>query len=566
MSIWKYIEKARYTLSKEEGFYGKSWAGRRHVVLIYPNTYYVGMSNLGVHLIYRIINEHEDFSCDRAFYPDPSDLKDIREKGVPIISIESQKPLGEFDIIAFSVSFEKDFINILEMLKLSGIPLRREQRSEFHPLIIAGGVACFINPEPIADFVDLFIIGEGEDVLQEVLNLYESCKSAGLTKSEFIKEAAKIPGVYAPSLYDIVYDHSGKIKEIIVKSDAPSRIKKRRVDDINRYICNTVIFTEETEFGDMFLIEINRGCPMWCRFCASGYLYRHPRFRDFNLLMECIRNGMEKRKKVGIIGTAVMDHPDIVKICKYITGMGGRVSFSSLRADRLDDEIVSFIRMSNQLTVSLAPEAGTERLRRIINKSLSDEDLYRAAELISDSGINNLKLYFMIGLPFEKDDDVRHIGMLAKRIRHRIIKASRGRKTVPKIILNISPFIPKPHTPFQFSPFIELREFKRRIRIIENEVKSESNIIVHHDLAKWGYFQCLMSRGDRRVGMILEAAVDEECDFWKATRRVSINPDFYVYRELLEDEVLPWEIIDPGFSKGFLLEHWRRAIHASGEV
>lgn len=560
MSIWRYIEKARYRLSKEEGFYAKSWAGRSHVVLIYPNTYYVGMSNLGFHVIYRIINEHKGFSCDRAFYPESGELREVKEKGVPIIGIESQKPLAQFDIIAFSISFEKDFINVLEILKLSGIPLRREQRSEFHPLIIAGGVACFINPEPLAEFIDLFIIGEGEDVLRELLDLYESCKLAGVTKSEFIREAIKIPGVYAPSFYSIVYDPSGRIKEFIIKNNAPARIKKRKIDDLNRYSCSTVIFTEETEFGDMFLIEINRGCPMWCRFCASGYLYRNPRFRDFNILTESIRRGMERRKKVGIIGTAVMDHPDIVKICKYITDMGGKVSFSSLRADSLNEEIVSYIRKSNQLTVSLAPEAGTERLRRIINKSLSDEDLFHAAELLASNGINNLKLYFMIGLPAENDDDVRHIGVLAKKIRHRIIKATRGNKTGIKLILNISPFIPKPHTPFQLSPFIELREFKRKMRMIENEVKNESSIIVHHDLPKWGYLQCLMSRGDRRVGSILEAAVNEDGDFFKASRKVSINPDFYVYREIGEDELMPWELIDTGFDKDMLLGQWRSAL------
>ncbi len=566
MVSWRLIQKAKHILEKERGTVQKPWGGKKSICLVYPNTYHVGMSNLGFQTVYQCLNSEDDIVCERAFLPDSEDLREYINTRTPLFSLESQKPLSDFDIIAFSISFENDFLNILTLLDLAHIPIESRLRQEGYPLVIAGGVAVFLNPEPISEFFDLFIIGEAEEALREFLEVYRKdySEKGKREKDDFLRKAGKVEGIYVPKFYHVTYTEDGKIEAMEPESGFSQLVRRRWVKEIDRFPTRSVLFTRETEFKEMALVEVNRGCPRGCRFCAACFVYHPFRNRSLSLLETLSKEGLTEEHRIGLTGTAVSDYPDLLPLCQSILSQQGGISLSSLRVDAVTRSLIECLKKSEDRTVAIAPEAGSGRLRRALRKGYTDEEVLRAVDTLVESGLYQIKCYFLVGLPSETDEDVKAIPLLAKKIRHRILSNRKNKKDRWKLALSINPFIPKPATPFQWTPLEEVVELKKKLKVIQKELKGEKGIEMIHDLPKWAYIQALLSRGDRRVGKILMAAHHYEGDWGRALRETSINPDFYVYRQRGLNEVFPWDFIDHGIPKERLREEYLTAMKEAG--
>ncbi|MFQ5842572.1 MAG: TIGR03960 family B12-binding radical SAM protein [Thermodesulfobacteriota bacterium] len=562
---WKLIQRAKERLSEERGTIHKEWGAKTTVCLAFPNRYYTGMSNLGFQTLYHQLNQFQDIVCERVFLPDKEELVEYRKTDTVLFSLESQRPLYDFNILAFSIPFENDYLSILTILEMGKIPLLRASRNESHPLVIAGGVSVFLNPEPLSDFFDSFLIGEGEELLPEFLRCFDKASSEGKTRREFLEKAAAIKGVYVPQFYEVQYFDEGQIKRFNPQGNYPRRIQRRWVRDINRIHTISALFTPHTEFNDMALVEVNRGCPRGCRFCAGCFTYRPFRNRTLEDLRKDIQEGLTHESRIGLMGSAVSDHPHLREICQSILDLKATLSIASLRADSISEDLITHLKASGHKTICLAPEAGSERLRRVIKKGVEETDLLRVVETIVKAGIPNIRLYFIIGLPTEADRDIDEIVGLTKRIKHIFLQVARDRKRVGRIVLSITPFIPKPSTPFQWAPYEEINSLKRKLKLIKNELRREGNVQVIHDLPKWGYIQTLLSRGDRRVGKILLAAHYNGGNWRKTFKEINLNPDFYVHRKRDLDEILPWDFIDHGVGKDYLWGEYLEALRQGEE-
>jgi radical SAM family uncharacterized protein len=541
-------------LESEVGTVRKSWRGRTRIALVYPNRYHVGMSNLGFQSVYRLLNDYDDIVCERAFLPEPS-----RQPTTPLKTLESGKPLSEADVIAFSISFENDYPNILSILKNIGLPIRSDQRGDRGPLLIAGGVASFMNPEPIAAFFDCFLIGEAEAILPRFVEIYEP----GSKKHTVLKIIARsVPGAYVPAFYSVDYQRDGTIASFNPLGDVPATVKRVYLKDLDSNAACSAILTPDTTFGRTYLVEVGRGCPHGCRFCSAGFIYRPPRFRPISLLTENIRRGASLTDRVGLVGAAVSDLPGIDDLCNQHLDRDIRISFSSLRADGLSPELLSVLKKSKVKTATIAPDAGSERMRKVINKGITEEAILNAADSLVANGIPNLKLYFMIGLPTETVDDVEEIIGLCKKIKHRFLKSSRSRRRIGEITISLSCFVPKPFTPFQWVAMAQIGALKKKIQKIKNELKKVPNIRIHSDIPRWAYIQALFARGDRKVADILSLAHAHKGNWAHTLKSIPINPDFYVIRERDLNENLPWDFIDQGIKKSFLQQEFQRAIRA----
>jgi len=562
MISWKLVQKAKCILEKERGAVRKPWGGRIAICLIYPNSYHVGMSNLGFQTVYQLLNAEDDVVCERAFLPGPEELQEYRNSQTPLFSLESQKPLSDFDILAFSVSFENDFINILTQLELARIPLERRLREEGHPLVIAGGVAVFLNPEPLSEFFDLFVLGEGEEVIGEFLEVYRETftRKGPIEKDDFLKRLSAVDGIYVPKFYRVTYAEDGKVEAMEPEPGFPQRVKRRWIQEMDRFPARSTLFTPDTEFKEMALVEVNRGCPRGCRFCAACFVYHPFRSRTLPLLESLSETSLLKEPRVGLAGTAVSDYPHLLSLCQSILSHRGGISIASLRIDAITHPLIQCLREGGNQTVAIAPEAGSERLRKVLRKGYTEDEILKAVSAIIENGLSQIKCYFLIGLPTETEDDVRAIILLAKRIRHQILSIRKGLKERWRLILSVHPFIPKPATPFQWVPLEEVGILKRKLKVIQGGIKGEKGMEMIHDLPKWAYIQALLSRGDRRVGKILMAAYRCQGDWGKALRETSINPDFYVYRRRDLDEIFPWDFIDHGMPKERLKEEYLKAM------
>ena len=524
-----------------------SRAGYR-VALVYANTYHVGMSNLGFLQIYRLLNAMEGVVCERAFIP-PSPAKGVR-------TLETDSPLGHFDLVAFSCPYETDYPGLLWILEESGIPLRSDHRLEKHPLILVGGICPSYNPEPLSRFVDAAVFGEAEEVLPEIMEILIDGNGRG--RERVLSDLARLEGIYVPSGYESVPVEESELKALRPLSGFPERVKKRAVRDLEHCRALSWIMTEDTEFGKLFLIEIGRSCGWGCRFCAADFTFRPLRNRPRASLREDIRVGLRHRKLVGLVGTMVSNHPELTGICHDIVEMGGRVSPASLRIDALDDDLLDVLVNSGERSLTLAPEAGTERMRSAVRKELSDELIFHQVERVFRRGIVSLKLYYLIGLPGEDDEDVAAIARMAKRIKHIMLKVGRDSKRLGTLTLSVNPFIPKPHTPMQWEGMTPLKEVKRRLKLLGGLLRAEPNIRLNHEVPKWSYVQTLLSRGDRRVGNLLERVHRLNGDWQAAFRDSPLNPDFYVTRKWKYEEPLPWDVVHQGLPKDFMVRENQR--------
>ena len=530
-------------------------AGQK-VAIVYPNTYFVGMSNLGLHIIYEEINLRNDSVCERIFLPEKKELEAYDKTKTPLMSVETQRPMHQFDVVAFDVTFEMDYFHIPLMLRHGRVPIMGKDRTEFDPIVIAGGPCATFNPEPFADFIDAFIIGEGEGIVSRVLDIIRDGKMEGLDRHAILRQLANIFGVYVPSLYVPIYSDDGEFKGYHIAEGAPKTIKRHF--EMLTSGGETVVATNYTEFGAMYIIEVARGCGRHCRFCMAGYCFRVPRVRPLEILKEGVDRAEKLGKKVGLMGAAISDYPEVDELVTYIRSKDMRYSCASLRADSLTQAVVDGLADSGQKTITIAPETGSERLRRVINKGISEEHLQNAATLSAKSGIQHMRLYIMIGLPTETDEDIDAIVGLAERTQaHMAEVGCKGRLT-----LSINPFIPKPFTPFQWMAMDNQKTVEKKLQYIKKALQKNRRIEVLVESPKEAYIQGVLARGDRRLGAVLAAcAADRGSKSFKAEMKAAgLDMDEMNYRERSFDEFLPWSHLDMGMDDGYLEMEWKRSV------
>jgi radical SAM superfamily enzyme YgiQ (UPF0313 family) len=561
----KHRQRLKNWLAAEHGAIVKGWGGRIPIALVYPNRYFVAMSNLGFQTVYRLFNRLDHVVCERFFLPEPEEIQAVASGPGPL-SLESQRPLRNFRIVAFSVAFENDFPHLVHLLHLGNLSPASSRRHQDEPLVVAGGVAAFLNPEPIAPFVDLVLLGEAEPTLKAFISAWEEADAAGLSREEVLAcLASRVPGAYAPALYRPEYHPDGTLAAFVpLLSSLPARVMAQSASLDREEPAQTLVFTRHTEFAETMLVEVGRGCGRGCRFCAAGFVYRPIRFQRSGRILGSIRGSRAVGAKIGLVSAAVSDHPEIEAVCLEIRRTGASLTLSSLRADSITPALLGTLRDSGLRTVALAPEAGSDRLRRVINKNLAEEQILDAVTAVADSGIPNVRLYFMIGLPTETEEDIAAIIQLVKRIKHRQLVIGRGRGRLGTITVSVNSFVPKPATPFQWAPFCDLDLLKQRIKKIKRGLGSVANVRVHADVPRWAYIQALLSRGDRRLAPLLTAVVENGGNWAQAIKRVNVNPEFYLYRERGKDELFPWDFIDHRVSRDYLREEWEKA--RAGEV
>jgi radical SAM superfamily enzyme YgiQ (UPF0313 family) len=507
------------------------------------------MSNLGLHSVYALFNSDAGYQCERGFLPDADESALYEKSGTPLLSLESQSPIKDFDIIAFTASFEKDYINIAAILEAIGIPVFADERDDSHPLIIAGGCGVSLNPEPIAELIDIFLLGEGEASLPVFMEVFAACVSSEDNRQEQFRKILKVPGAYVPSFYNFEYD-GDKVVSIKADNGAPEIVLKARLDDLDSApLPQSIITTPDTSFSNTFLIEAERGCPRGCRFCSAGFIYLPPRWRSLDVLKNAIKKGLERTGKVGLVGAAISEHPGLKEMLRCAEGDNAEITISSLRADVVDAEMLELLKDVGYKTITIAPEAGTERLRQVINKDMSDECLVECARLAGDAGFRRMKLYYMVGLPTETEDDVRAIAELTIRIKDALKHGS--------VALSINPFIPKPVTPFQWYGYAGVTEVEKKYKVIKKMLVQVKGVSVKTESAKEAYLQAWLARADRRAGRVIVEAARHGLK--RAVRDVADARES-VERTRAKDEVLPWDVVDHSLKKDYLWKEYQAAL------
>ena len=529
---------------------------RTRFALVYPNTYFVGMSNLGLHIIYDLLNRRGDTACERFFLPDRTELPRYERTQTPMMSVETQTPLADFAVIGFAISFEMDYFNVVKMLMLSHVRLRAAERTERDPLVVAGGPCATFNPEPLAEIVDAFVIGEGEAIMPALMDAYHAGQSAGDDRAALRRRLGRVSGVYVPALYTPVYDDAGHLAAFTPEEGAPHSVARQWVHDLDVHPAHTVVVTEDTEFN-FYLIETARGCGRHCRFCMAGYCFRRPRNRSLAVIEKQVRAALPYGKKIGLMGAAISDYPEIDALCRSILGEGLSMSVASFRADSVTQELVEALAASGLKTLTLAPEAGSARMRAVINKGIEEHHLFTAIDLGAAAHIPNFKLYIMVGLPFEEDADIDAIIDLAVRLRSYMDeRGSHGMLT-----LSVNPFVPKPFTPFQWMPMAGKKRLDGIMKKITQELRRHKKIVVHFESPKEALVQAILARGDRRLSepLIHAAAGRGAKDLADGMRAEGLLPDDYLIRGWGAEELFPWEQLDMGFSKDYLRQEYERA-------
>jgi radical SAM superfamily enzyme YgiQ (UPF0313 family) len=550
MSLWQQRERARITLSKETGYVQKPQGSRLRIALAFPNTYWVGMSNLGFQTVYRLFNDQPDVVCERVFLPAKQELADLVASRTPLITLESQSLVSEFDAIAFSVSFEWDYVNVLTMLRLAGVPAYAAERTERHPLVVVGGAVTFVNPEPLAPFADVIAAGEGETLVPAIGRAFSDASG----RRELLRLLARERGFYIPSFYEPHYASDGTLAGFRPSADAGAQVPVRKAALRTTEAVDppaTSIFTPDTEFGSRFLVEVVRGCANLCRFCWAGYNYLPVRAFPTDRILQLADAARPHAKRVGLVSIALCDHPDIERILARLHEMGYGISPASLRLDDITEPIVRILRESGERTITIAPETGSDRLRRVINKTVTNDEILDRADLIFASGLENLKLYYMIGLPTETDDDLVAIRDLTLQLRERMLNHARHRGAVGRIIGSVNPLIPKPGTAYQWLPMEDDASVDKKIKRLRTLMAGIDNVYFNIKSERHSYYQALLSLGDRRVAPTIAAAERNGQNWRAAVAETGLDADFYIFRDRSHDAVLPWDIIDGGMKASF---------------
>ncbi|MBJ6752833.1 radical SAM protein [Geomonas anaerohicana] len=557
---WKIIERKRTLLAGESGPGRGNSGGRLSCCVVYPNRYHSAMSNLGFQAVYAMLNAQPEVSCDRAYLPDRDELEELQRTRGTLLSLEGQRPLSSFDLIAFSISFESDYLNLPAIFRLAGIEPYAAKRSPLQPLVLAGGAALFLNPEPVAAFLDLVCIGEAEPTLPPLLELL---KRGATSREELLIEAAQLPGIYVPSLYQPEYDGVRQVA-FHPAPGAPATVRRVWDPDPDSRPTVTEIHTDATEFSGMHLVEISRGCPRACRFCAAGFIYLPYRTRSPELVREEVLKGVAQGRKVGLVAAAVSDYAGIGELCCDIVDAGGRFSVSSFRIDHLDGRMIEALKASGQKSVALAPEGGSQRLRDLVKKGINEDQILAACDMLVSHDILNLKLYFIIGLPTETGEDLEELVALVQKIRERVLAAAKENRRLGEIQLSVNPFIPKPFTPFQWCAMEPVKSLEKKWKFLQKELGRLSNLKLQMESPREAFQQALLSRGDRRLAELLVAA--DRLGNWKeALREQQFDAEALVNREIALEEMLPWDFIDGG-DTGRLQREYRKALDGTAEL
>src|SRR3989449_1716969 len=554
---WSLKKKSQALLAAEQGTIRKDWGGKISVALVYPNTYAVGMSNLGFQTIYRHLNAIPDVVCERVFAPDAEDAEEMRRSATPPFSLESRRPLTDFHLVGFSVTYEGDYINVLRLLAMAGIPLRAAARRAHDPLVLMGGVCAFSNPEPMAPFMDFVVVGEGEELVVELIAAY---REGYRDRAGFLASLVALEGVYVPGRYDIAYAADGTIAEVAARDAAPRVVVKRRLRSVNAFETIAAVKTPHAEYGHMALLEVGKGCGRGCRFCLEGQVYRPVRHRSVEALRETVaRMAASGERRVGLVGACVSDYPWLGELLKVIEENGLELSISSLRADSLTEDLVAALARGGHRTLTMAPEAGPRRPPWGGSQTITGAQPMSPCDLLPSPGIPNLKTYFMIGQPTETTQDVEAIPDLARRMLERLRVLDSAGRPFGRLTLSISSFVPKPWTPFQWAPFDGADALSAKLDVIKRGVRKLSNVRVLHENPREAALQALLARGDRRVGDFLEIAARLEGDWRRALRAWDGDPGFYTTRPRDVGERLPWDHFDVGVKKAGLVREWQRA-------
>jgi radical SAM superfamily enzyme YgiQ (UPF0313 family) len=560
LNSWQQRERALATLSKETGYIRKPHGGRLRVALVFPNTYWVGMSNLGFQTVYRLFNAQDDVVCERVFLPPKQELSDLLASKTPLLTLESQTPVGDFDVIAFSVSFEWDYVNVLTLLRLAGVPRYASERGPHHPLVMVGGAVTFVNPEPLAPFADVVAAGEGEVLVPALDRAFREATS----RADLLQRLSRERGFYVPSFYEPQYGVDGALTGYLPTaggSDAPLPVRKaavRSTDALDPPA--TSIFTPETEFGSRFLVEVVRGCANLCRFCWAGYNYLPVRPFPADRILELAEAARPHANRVGLVSIALCDHPEIDRILARLHEMGFGISPASLRLDDLTEPIVRILRASGERSITIAPETGSDRLRRVINKTVTNDEILDRTELIFASGIENLKLYYMIGLPTETDEDLVAIRDLTLQMRERMVRHAKGRGQIGRIVGSVNPLIPKPGTAYQWLPMEDPAVTERKIKRLRTLTAGIDNVYFNIKSERHSYYQALLSLGDRRVAAVVEAAERNGQNWRAAVAETGVDAEFYIFRDRRGDAVLPWDVIDGGMKASFFQSEYEKGL------
>jgi radical SAM superfamily enzyme YgiQ (UPF0313 family) len=550
MKAWEQRERVRELLAREVGYVRKPHGGRLRVALAFPNTYYVGMSSLGFQTVYRLFNDLDDVVCERVFLPGRQELKAQLDSGAPLLTLESQTPVRDFDILAFSVSFEWDYTNVVTLLRLAGLPPRAVDRDTRHPLVVVGGAVTFVNPEPLALFADVIAAGEGELLVPALTNAAREAEA----RDELLRRLAAERGFYVPSFYEVHYAADGTIEAFEAKpgTGAPPTVKKAAVKSVDRLDPPaTSIFTPDTEFGSRFLVEVVRGCANLCRFCWAGYNSLPVRAFPADRILELAAQARPHSGKAGLVSIALCDHPEIERILTGLLEMGYSISPASLRLDDLTEPIVALLRRSGERSITIAPETGSDRLRRVINKTVTNEEILAATELIFAGGMDNLKLYYMIGLPTETEDDLVAIRDLTVQMREIMLAHGRSRGRLGRIVGSVNPLIPKPGTAYQWLPMEDPAITDGKGKRLRQLLSGLDNVYFNIKSERHSYYQALLSLGDRRVASTIEAAERNGGQWRAAVAETGLDAAFYIFRDRSGDRVLPWDIIDGGMKASF---------------
>ena len=570
---------ARYTGGELNEIIKDKRGVKLRMAFCFPDVYEIGMSNLGMRILYGVINNEPDIWCERVFAPWGDMAEAMREQGIPLYALESGDPVSEFDVLGFSIGYEMAYCTVLDMLDMAGLPLRSADRPNLVPLVFAGGTSC-CNPEPMAPFMDLMVLGEGEEVDVEVLRLFQKARDEGWSKRDFLLEAAKIQGVYVPSLYEPVYSADGTLAEMRCLPGAPEKVTKRIIADLDSVYYPTNPIVPSTEIvHDRVNVELFRGCVRGCRFCQAGYVYRPIRAKKPETV---IRQGIESIKNTGsqeatLLSLSSSDYRCLSKACdgllEYCEPRNVSLSLPSLRADNFSMELMSRLQKVRRGGLTFAPEAGTQRLRDVINKNVTEEDLLHTCRIAFEGGWNGIKLYFMLGLPTETDEDVVGIADLAAQVLHVWRESSPNKQRGVRITVSTSCFVPKPHSPFQWEAQVTREEYRRRVNLLRDSITAKNVTYNWHD-PDTSFVEAVLSRGDRRVGDAIEAVwrrggrMEAWSDYFSFKRwmdafdECGVDPDFYATRERAEDEVLPWCCVDMGVRTSLLLRERRRAYSA----